>query len=102
MLTLLNFFVHITLYYVCHFSRYSFCLKLLLTKLYNLLKAKHVYLCEMCVRVCMCVCVCVCVCVCACVYICVCYVVSLNTYTYTIIISQRQAYELLLCGIYQT
>ena len=33
------------------FSRYTLCLKLLLTKLYNLLKANHVYLCELCVCV---------------------------------------------------
>ena len=74
-------------------SRYTFCLILLFTKLYNLLKAKHVYLYQIYVYVCMYVCmyVCVCVCVRACVRAraraCV-LLFSLKQYTYTIIISK--------------
>ena len=71
----------------------TFCLILLFTKLYNLLKAKHVCVC---VRACVCMRACVRMCVRAC----ACFVVFFKKYTYTIIISKT--YELSLCSIYQT
>jgi len=76
-------------------SRYTFCLILLFTKLYNLLKAKHIYLYQKCVCVAR-----VRVLVRACVYVFV-LLFSLKN-IHTLLLSLRQAYELSLCSIYKT
>ena len=85
-------------------SRYTFCLILLFRKLYNLLKAKHVYLYQICVcvlRACVCVRVSVRVCVRVCVCVCVCVLLFSLKHIHILSLSLRQAYELSLCSIYQ-